>query len=60
MNRGGWFFKHFLASCIKVFHGVWRGFVPKLVPRFRKPSNCRMILIGFQGRSLFLIPSTSY
>ena len=24
-----WFFKHFLASCITVFHGVWHGFVPR-------------------------------
>jgi hypothetical protein len=29
-----WLFKHFLASCITVLHGVQHGFVPKLVPIF--------------------------
>src|SRR5439155_24197153 len=46
-----WLFLHFHASCITVSHGVWRGFVPKLVPRFRNLSKCRMILAGFRGKS---------
>jgi hypothetical protein len=31
-----WLFLHFRASCITVFHGVWQGFVPKVVPRFER------------------------
>ena len=31
-----WLFLHFLARCTTVFHGVWQGFVPKVVPNFRK------------------------
>ena len=48
-----WFFKHFLASCIAVFHGVWPGFVPELVPRFRQPSKRRAIL-GVEGGGQFV------
>src|ERR1035441_1481730 len=29
-----WLVWHFPVSCIMVLGGVWRGFVPKLVPRF--------------------------
>src|SRR5437016_4565839 len=48
-----WLFLHFHASCITVSHGVWQGFVPKLVPRFRNLSKCRMILVGFGQSNYF-------
>jgi hypothetical protein len=47
-----WLFLHFRASYITVFHGVWQGFVPKLVLIFGKPSRRRMILcLELGGRS---------
>jgi len=45
-----WFFKHFLASYITVFHGVWQGFVPRLVPRLPKPSKCRTVMCVTEGQ----------
>lgn len=51
-----WFFKHFLASYITVFHGVWQGFVPKLVPRLPKLSKCRTVMCVTQGQVSDLSP----